>query len=53
MKQIINKNNIDYAYQCFIDAVDIGLDFTLNNEANKKHFDKKRIQELIELTVKE
>ena len=31
MNQILNKDNQDYAKNCFYKAVDIGLDFKINN----------------------
>lgn len=49
MNQILNKNNKKYAKKCFNEAIDIGIDFKLNNKVNEKKFNKNAMSKLLEL----
>lgn len=53
MEQIINKNNKEYAKECFKEAVELGLNFKLNNKVNEKHFDLNMLNDLMEIPMEE
>lgn len=44
MKEIINKNNIEYAQSCFDEALKLGFDFKLNNNFKEKNIKKKTLK---------
>lgn len=41
MKQILNKENEKYARKCFEEAIDMGVNFKLENKVREKYFLKK------------
>ena len=53
MEQIINKKNIEYAKKCFQEAIDIGLNFKLNNEVKEKQLSMEMINDLMKIPYDE
>lgn len=51
MNQVINNYNKEYAEKCFKEAINLGIDFKLNNNVNEKHFSKKILNDLIKLPL--
>lgn len=51
MKEILNKNSKKYASECFEEALQIGLDFKLNNSFKEKKYNKENFKELLETPV--
>ena len=51
MKEILNNNDKDYANECFEKAIQIGLDFKLNNAFKEKKYNKENFAELLETPV--
>lgn len=47
MKQILNQNNADYAKKCFKEAIDLGMDFKINQKVKKEIFDIKNLDKLL------
>lgn len=53
MKQILNKETEKYARECFEKALDLGVNFKLNNNVNEKHFDKDNFEYLLTIPNEE
>lgn len=53
MKQIINKETEKYAKHCFYKAVNLGLNFKLNNKVNEINFTQDMIDNLMKIPIKE
>ena len=53
MEQIITKKNIEYAQKCFQEAIDIGLNFKLNNEVKEKQLSLEIINDLMKIPYDE
>ena len=51
MNQVLNKENEEYAYKCFNEAVKTGMNFKLNNKVMEKHFNKNNLENLTKLPV--
>lgn len=51
MNQVINNYNKEYAEKCFKEAINLGIDFKLNNNVNEKHFSKEMLNDLIKLPL--
>ena len=47
MKEIMNKKNIEYAQDCFEEALKIGFDFKLNNDFKQKKYAEENFEELL------
>ena len=52
MKEILNKNEENYAKECLIQALDMGFDFKLNADFKAKKYDKENMKELLETPLK-
>lgn len=53
MKQILNKENEKYARKCFEEAIDMGVNFKLENKVREKIFSKESMEELLKLPISE
>lgn len=53
MEQIINKNNKEYAEKCFKEAIELGLNFKLDNKVNEKHFNIDMLNDLMKIPMDE
>ena len=51
MKEIINKNNIEYAQSCFDEALKLGFDFKLNNNFKEKKYKEENFEELLKTPI--
>ena len=51
MKEILNNSDRKYANECFEKAMQIGLDFKLNNAFKEKKYNKENFAELLETPV--
>ncbi len=49
MKEILNKNNIEYAYECLNKSLNIGLEFKLNNNVKEKKYYGQNFDHLLQL----
>lgn len=47
MIEILNKNNQQYAKKCFEEALEIGLNFKVNNKFKEKNYNKENFEELL------
>ena len=53
MKEILNKTNESYIRKCIEEAVNMCLDFKLENKVNEKRFNKAEANKLYELPINE
>lgn len=53
MKEILNKTNESYGRECFDEAINMCLDFKLDNKVNEKIFNRQEASKLYELPVNE
>lgn len=53
MRDILNESNKEIAQKCFYEAIELGLNFKLNNDVKEKVFDKEKLQELLKLPIDE
>ena len=53
MKQILNKENEKYARKCFEEAINMGVNFKLENKVREKIFSKESMEELLKLPISE
>ncbi len=49
MKQILNETNVDYAKECFKEAIDLGINFKIHQKVKKRNFDKNMLNKLLEI----
>lgn len=49
MKKVLNEQTKDYAKECFKEAIDIGVDFKLNEQVKKQKIDDKTIEKIYEM----
>lgn len=49
MKKVLNEQTKDYAKECFKEAIDIGVDFKLNEQVKKQKIDNKTIEKIYEM----
>ena len=52
MKEILSKNNQKYAYECFSEALEMGMNFKLNSNFKEKKYLRKNFDELLKTPVK-
>lgn len=52
LKEMLNKENSDYAKECFEKALEIGFNFKLNNVFKEKKYDLDNFKELLQLPMK-
>ncbi len=51
MKQILNETNMNYAEKCFKEAIDLGINFKINQKVKNKIFDKNMLNQLLEVPI--
>lgn len=51
MKEILNKNNKEYAYKCLNKSLSMGLDFKLNNNVKEKMYNGENFEELLQIPI--
>jgi len=49
MKEILNNSNKEYAYECLNEALEMGMDFKLNNDFKEKKYMKENLDELLKV----
>ena len=53
MNQILNNENKEYAKKCFDKAINIGIDFKLNQDVIEKHIDNTFMENMLSLPINE
>jgi len=51
MKEILNKNNKEYAYECLNKSLKLGLEFKLNNDFKEKKYYGQTFEQLLETPI--
>ena len=51
MKEILSENNYKYASECFNKALEMGIDFKLNNNFKEKKYSHENFEELLKTPV--
>lgn len=51
MKEILNKENEEYAYKCFEKTLELGFKFKLNNDVKEKQLKKQQINQLLKIPL--
>ena len=52
MKEILNKNEENYAKECLTQALEMGLNFKLNAEFKAKKYEKENMSDLLKTPMK-
>ena len=51
MKEILNENNKEYAYQCLNESLNIGLNFKLSENVKEKNFNINNLDKLLKMPI--
>ena len=49
MKEILNSENRDYAYDCLNKSLNIGIDFKLNNKFKEKNYEEQNFDDMLKI----
>lgn len=51
MKDVLCENNKEIAKKCFEEAINIGIDFKINNKVKEKEINKEQLEEFLKLPI--